>query len=77
MTDCMSCLVRLAQGCPTNGLGFRDPSSGITHACVTVEGPYFNGRRSMSIHALRYSDAIEGWMTPRGEELAWPARNQT
>lgn len=60
MIDCMACLVKLAQGCPTNGRTCK--WKGTTHALVTIAGTHFSGTRSAKAHGFQWSENAGRWM---------------
>lgn len=73
MIDCMTCLVQLGDGCPTNGLTTR--SNGVTHAMVTICGTSFNGIKYVPAHGFRWSKIAGRWMFFVGTESFWAARD--
>lgn len=75
MIDCMTCLVQLAQGCPTNSRTIR--ACGVIHASVTISGTSFRGSKRVPAHGFRYSANAGRWMFFVGVESFWAARDQT
>lgn len=75
MIDCMTCLTRLAQGCPTNGRTYED-SHGITHAMTTITSTHFDGMMSVMAHGFRWSETAKRWMLFFGIKSHWATRDQ-
>lgn len=75
MIDCMTCLVQLAQGCPTNSKTIK--KHGVTHASVTISGTTFGGSTRVPAHGFRYSAKTGRWMFFIGIEPFWAAQDQT
>ncbi len=74
MIDCMTCLVQLGQGCPTNGRTrtFHE----VTHAMVTVEGSYFSGVNDAPAHGFRRSGPAGCWVFWNGAKSYWATQDQ-
>ena len=72
--NCMTCMVQLAQGCPTNGR--TCVWNGITHALVTIAGTHFDGTRNVKAHGFRWSEHAGRWMFFLGFEAHWATRDQ-
>lgn len=74
MIDCMTCLIQLAQGCPTNGR--TNTFHGVTHALVTIVGTHVPGPEDVRAHGFRWSKISGRWMFFVGIKSHWVILDQ-
>lgn len=75
MIDCITCLTRRAQSCPTNGRTHED-GRGITHAMTTIASTHFDDTRDAMTHGFRWSRYAGRWMFFLGIKAHWATKDQ-